>query len=70
MIKARAGDLMVFGLSDRNLELLQQGRPIIIDLREIGLESGRVMILYGKTEKAITDELAKAATLPEGSRFQ
>lgn len=56
MIKARAGDVLFFGLSERNLELLRKGRPIKVDLTDLD-RSGSVIIFYGKTEEAIRDDL-------------
>jgi hypothetical protein len=38
-----------FGLSEENINLLKQGKPIIIELSEMG-GIGRIMIMYGKTE--------------------
>lgn len=60
MLKARSGDTLIFGLSARNVELLMQGAPIAIDLRELGLDKGRVMIFYGATEEAMKGELERA----------
>lgn len=60
MLKARSGDDLIFGLSARNVELLMQGKPISIDLRDLGLPKGRVMILYGTTEEAMKEELQRA----------
>lgn len=63
MLKARTGDDLIFGLSARNVELLMQGRPISIDLRDLGLPKGRVMIFYGTTEEAMKAELQKAGVV-------
>lgn len=60
MLKARSGDDLIFGLSARNVELLMEGKPISIDLRDLGLEKGRVMIFYGKTETDMKAELEVA----------
>ena len=57
MLKARSGDDLIFGLSAMNVEKLMEGRPIAIDLRDLGLEKGRVMIFYGKTEQDMKAEL-------------
>lgn len=46
MIKFKAGNLYGFGLSARNLELLQKGMPIFAEFE--GIE---FMIFYGKTEE-------------------
>lgn len=59
MIKAKAGDLVIFGLSARNLELLQQGKPIMIDMAELGL-GGRTMIFFGRTEEEMQLDLERA----------
>jgi hypothetical protein len=58
MIKAKAtkedgSSLLIFGLSKGNLKLLKQGRPIHIDLSEMGLP-GEMLIFYGETELAMT----------------
>ena len=60
MLKARSGDNLIFGLSARNVQLLMEGKPISIDLRDLGLERGRVMIFYGETEEAMKAELENA----------
>lgn len=38
-----------FGITERNVELLKQGKPISIDLNEMGINAS-VMIMYGETE--------------------
>lgn len=48
--------LLGFGLSKRNIELLKQGKPILIDLNEMGLDA-EIGILYGETEQAILKTL-------------
>jgi len=63
MIKAKTTDrdgypVFIFGLSDGNLELLRQGRPIAVDLRELGAR-GSVVIMWGATEEAIQAEMGK-----------
>lgn len=57
MLKARSGDDLVFGLSALNVERLMEGKPISIDLRDLGLPKGRVMIFYGKTESDMKADL-------------
>jgi hypothetical protein len=47
--------IFFFGLSKRNLELLQQGKPIFFDGRSMNLK-GCVVIHFGETEQAILDE--------------
>ncbi len=55
MIKAAGSlegrPLLVLGLSRRNCELLLEGRPIKVDLEEVGRpEQGVVLIVGGETE--------------------
>lgn len=45
-----------FGLSEENLKLLKQGKPIVVDLNEMGLDA-EIMIMYGETERAILKTL-------------
>jgi hypothetical protein len=59
MIKLRAGDTLMFGLSDLNLERLKAGKPILIDLRELGFPQGQVVIFHGKTEADMKRELVE-----------
>lgn len=47
--KTPTGPLVVFGLSARNMRLLKEGRPILIDMSELG-QKGHVMIFAGDTE--------------------
>ncbi len=67
MIKAsltRGGrQVFVLGLSARNIELLRQGKPIPVNLAELG-GKGEVLIMYGETEEDIADELRKVTPLP------
>lgn len=60
MLKARTGDTLIFGLSALNIERLMEGKPISIDLKDLGLPKGRVMIFYGKTEEDMKRELEAA----------
>jgi hypothetical protein len=64
MLKARSGDRFVFGLSARNIELLMNGHPIDVDLKELGCSSGHVLIFYGKTEADMKNALEEAGVLP------
>lgn len=52
------GDL-IFGLSALNIERLMQGRPIEIQLADLGLPAGKIFIFYGATEASMTDELKR-----------
>lgn len=61
MIKFRADtkdtSIVGFGLSFRNLDLLREGNPIRIDMRELGLE-GTVFIFAGLDEKTMQRQMA------------
>ncbi|MGF6641796.1 hypothetical protein [Paraburkholderia sp. MM6662-R1] len=57
MIKARAGDTVILGLSRLNLKKLQEGKPIMFDGAEVGLSGQRFVIVFGETESAIIAEL-------------
>lgn len=63
MIKARAGDTVIFGLSRLNLEKLQEGKPIAFDGSEVGMDGLRVLIMFGETEQAIAAELSEVNTM-------
>lgn len=58
MIKARLsnGDL-VFGLSSENIKRLKDNQPIVINLKDVGLEDRRIMITYGDTEEKLYKEM-------------
>ncbi len=57
MIKLRAGEAILLGLSEGNLRLLKQGRPILIQGEDVGLPGVRIAIMYGETEAAIVAEI-------------
>ena len=50
---AADGPLVGLGLSRNNIALLKEGRPIVVNLADLGLAPGKVMIFYGKTESAM-----------------
>jgi S-ribosylhomocysteine lyase LuxS involved in autoinducer biosynthesis len=60
VLKARAGDNFVLGLSAKNLDMLMNGHPIMVDLREMGADGGHVLIFYGKNEQDMADALEEA----------
>lgn len=63
MIKFRAstddGFILGFGLSEENVKRLKQGKPILIDLDEMGIHGGKLTIFYGKTEAKMARELSE-----------
>ena len=62
MIKARAGNAIVLGLSKINLDRLKEGKPIAFDGEEIGIPHRRIFIMYGETELEIIHELEEATS--------
>lgn len=73
MIKAvgRTGagvPLLILGLSGENMTRLMADEPIKIDLAELGLRPMQVVIVGGRTEDAITDQLIAVGLLPEEAR--
>lgn len=62
MLKFRTDDLIGFGLSDKNILKLKNGKPIIIDMTELGVKGKKVMIFYGKTEIDMQKELSEFIT--------
>lgn len=59
MMKVRAGELVILGLSDRNLELLREGKPILFDGSEVRLPGVKIAIMHGKTERDMEQGLIK-----------
>jgi len=59
MIKFRLGNLIGFGLSEGNLRLLREGKPIIIYGAQLGSPDD-FLIVYGATERDIVEQMRKA----------
>jgi hypothetical protein len=57
VIKGRAGNTIIFGVSKLNIEKLQEGKPIAIDGAQVGIDGISILIMYGETEIAIVHEL-------------
>lgn len=58
--------LLVLGLSRRNMELLMENKPIVVDTARYGIEGGaHIVLLGGETEESIQAEMAKHLKLPE-----
>lgn len=60
MIKALIKGTIVIGISDRNIELLKQGKPILFNLKALGLPERDVLIFTGKTEQDMYKEIKDA----------
>lgn len=56
MIKARADNLLVFGISEENVKRLKDDMPIKIDLSEMGME-GLIIIFYKETDQELIDAM-------------
>lgn len=58
MIKAKLnnGDI-ILGLSRKNIALLQEGRPIKFNLKDMGLEDRTVLIVFGETEESLYEAM-------------
>jgi hypothetical protein len=61
MIKARSGNLVVFGLEAKNIERLKAGDPMLIKMSEVGKAGPDdvIVILYGDTQDDIIAEIEK-----------
>ncbi|NJO63644.1 MAG: hypothetical protein HC836_37280 [Richelia sp. RM2_1_2] len=55
MVKLKKDNTIILGLSDRNIELLKQDKPIKFNLKELGLDDMDVIIFNGKDESAMLD---------------
>lgn len=56
MIKARANDLLIFGLSKQNIERLSRGQPMTFGLQVLGLDL-RAFIFSGNTEESMAESM-------------
>lgn len=45
------------GLSAKNVELLKEGKPIVVKGEEIGLPRVEIFIFYGETEESMKEDL-------------
>jgi predicted transcriptional regulator len=60
MIKARAGNIVILGLEPRNLTRLQERKPMLIRLRELGIDTDIVIaIMYGDDHQDITAQIER-----------
>lgn len=72
MIRARAGTLVLLGLSRGNVERMMAGDPIRVhgDDPAIGLPGVTIVLMYGETEDAITAELRAAGVVNERTTIE
>lgn len=52
------GRMLFLGLSDKNLQLLREGRPIKVIGAEVGVDHD-VVIFHGRTEQEMVDSLQR-----------
>lgn len=73
LAKSEGGNMLGIGLSERNVELLKEGKPIKIDLAEMISPGGgikhteltdlkHVVVFYGTTEEEMAKDLKAAIT--------
>lgn len=72
MLKARGATtdgrpLLLLGLSGENMTRLMADEPIRLELAELGLPSIQVVIIGGRTERAMLDQLRANGLLPPGT---
>jgi hypothetical protein len=48
--------LIGFGISEENVKRLKKGMPILINLKEMGIEAD-ILIFYGETEAEMTEAI-------------
>lgn len=65
MIKARAGSLVLLGLSRANVERLMKDQPIRFDGAELGLPGIVFVIMGGETEQVMADQLRESGAVDE-----
>jgi hypothetical protein len=68
MLKMRLTDkagqpVFILGLSDKNLQKLRAGEPILVNLTALG-GSDQVLLYAGQTEKSMIQDLQNAGLLP------
>ncbi len=57
--------LVGLGLSEENIKRLKQGRPIRLDLKDLGLRPTEIMIFYGATEVDMRGELIRLGLIDD-----
>lgn len=65
MIKARAAQHVILGLSRMNVERLMQDMPIRFDGAEVGVPGITFVIVGGETEQAIEADLRRVGAVTD-----
>jgi hypothetical protein len=60
MIKATAGNLIILGLERMNIQRLTEGKPIKVDMADLGMPGKQVVIMFGETKEDMIKELEAA----------
>jgi hypothetical protein len=60
--------LVGLGLSAANIQKLKEDKPILLDLKELGME-GQLFIFTGDTEQSMLNDLKEAGLLPVGANL-
>lgn len=60
MLKARAGETVIFGLCDENIEPLKNGYPIKFDGEQIKCPGITFVIMHGKNNEDMAQKLIDA----------
>ena len=53
MIKAKAENIIILGLSNENMKRLADNQPIKFNLKDLGLQDMEVIIFNGETEESM-----------------
>lgn len=62
MLKARAGKILVIGLSEVNIERLREGKPVHFYTQEVGFVGGgveQIFIFTGKDEQEMKRQFSE-----------
>ncbi len=63
MIRARSKgdhiDVVMLGLSRRNVDVLVAGRPITFDGQDVGMPGVTFMVFFGENERGMLDEFVQ-----------
>ena len=57
------GDILLLGLSKRNIELLTDDKHIMFSLEQFGFPGVDLCIVYGETENEIMESIKKEAKI-------
>lgn len=60
MLKAMAGNTLIIGITEGNVERMKDDKPVKFSLAEMGLDGSRVkevVVFYGKDEQALFNQI-------------